>query len=181
MPSDDDFDSFDDDTTDEPTAEDIEAARRLIAHVDAPAAVGAAVDHLLTIADSSHPNRAERRKKHRGKGKAKEIPANAPEPRDHPAKRDARVAEAASGGSTIVLTLWGEEIRIEQSDLFDSWDWQIGAIQKSPLMMVKGLLGDARFGWFAARAQAEGKAPAQAALEVMNLFTDAVGIGTPGK
>jgi len=121
-------------------------------------------------------NRTARRKK---KGRAA-VPANAPEPQDHLTKQAVRAAEA-SNGSTIVLTLWGEEIRVEQSELFDSWDWQVGAIQKNALMMVKGLLGDARFLWFATRAQADGKTPAEAAGEVMQLFSQATGIGSTGK
>ncbi|WP_027500806.1 hypothetical protein [Rhodococcus sp. UNC363MFTsu5.1] len=126
------------------------------------------------------PNRAARRKKNRGKGKGATIPANAPEPQDHLAKQAARVAEAP-GTATIVLTLWGEEIRIEQSELLNSWDWQVGAIQKNLLMMVKGLLGDRRFLWFTTRAQADGKTPIEAASEVMELFSKATGLGSAGK
>ncbi|PTR42028.1 hypothetical protein C8K38_111197 [Rhodococcus sp. OK611] len=124
------------------------------------------------------PNRAARRKKGR-KGKAV-IPTNAPEPQDHLAKQAARVAEAP-GTATIVLTLWDEEIRIEQSELLNSWDWQVGAIQKNLLMMVKGLLGDRRFLWFTTRAQADGKTPIEAASEVMELFSKATGLGSAGK
>ncbi len=172
MPNTDDFDV---DEIDTPawTDDEVEAARRLLAQVDGPPDV---VDHLHDVAESRQPNRAERRKKGR---KRAPVPEGAPEPQDHLSKADARQAEAT--GNTFVLTLWDETIEIEQSTLFDSWDFQLGTVQNNPLMMVKGLLGDKRFAWFAARARADGKTPVQAASEVMQMFARATGFESSGK
>ena len=122
-------------------------------------------------------NRVERRKKNRGKKPAR--PAGAPEPQDHLPKRDPRAAEAANG-STYVLTLWDETVEIDQADLIDSWDFQLGTVQNNPLMMVKGLLGD-KFAWFTVRARADGKTPLEAANEVMQMFARATGFDSTGK
>lgn len=137
----------------------------------------AAAEEALRIArkNSTKGNRKQRRAEAKSAGK---IPANAPKPQDHQKANAARKAEASD--STIVLTLWGEEIRVNRSALIDSWDWQLGAIGKNPLHMVKGLLGDKQFFWFCARSQAEGKAPMDAAAEIMTMFAEESGVGTTG-
>lgn len=137
----------------------------------------AAAEEALRIArkNSKKGNRKQRRAEAKSAGK---IPANAPKPQDHQKANAARKAEASD--STIVLTLWGEEIRVNRSALIDSWDWQLGAIGKNPLHMVKGLLGDQKFFWFCARSQAEGKVPMDAAAEIMTMFAEESGVGTTG-
>ncbi|MET8314810.1 hypothetical protein ABZU78_11880 [Rhodococcus erythropolis] len=137
----------------------------------------AAAEEALRIArkNSKKGNRKQRRAEAQSAGK---IPANAPKPQDHQKANAARKSEASD--STIVLTLWGEEIRVNRSALIDSWDWQLGAIGKNPLHMVKGLLGDQKFFWFCARSQAEGKAPMDAAAEIMTMFAEESGVGTTG-
>ncbi|MFF1555626.1 hypothetical protein ACFVX3_31875 [Rhodococcus erythropolis] len=137
----------------------------------------AAAEEALRIARrrSKKGNRKQRRAEAKSAGK---IPANAPKPQDHQKANAARKAEASD--STIVLTLWGEEIRVNRSALIDSWDWQLGAIGKNPLHMVKGLLGDQKFFWFCARSQAEGKVPMDAAAEIMTMFAEESGVGTTG-
>ena len=172
MPNTDDFD-IDEIDTPAWTDDEVEAARRLLAQVDGPPDV---VDHLHDVAESRQPNRAERRKKGR---KRAPVPEGAPEPQDHLPKRDPRAAEAANG-STYVLTLWDETVEIDQADLIDSWDFQLGTVQNNPLMMVKGLLGD-KFAWFTVRARADGKTPLEAANEVMQMFARATGFDSTGK
>lgn len=137
----------------------------------------AAAEEALRIArkNSKKGNRKQRRAEAKSAGK---IPANAPKPQDHQKANAARKSEASD--STIVLTLWGEEIRVNRSALIDSWDWQLGAIGKNPLHMVKGLLGDKQFFWFCARSQAEGKVPMDAAAEIMTMFAEESGVGTTG-
>lgn len=137
----------------------------------------AAAEEALRIArkNSKKGNRKQRRAEAKSAGK---IPANAPKPQDHQKANAARKSEASD--STIVLTLWGEEIRVNRSALIDSWDWQLGAIGKNPLHMVKGLLGDQKFFWFCARSQAEGKVPMDAAAEIMTMFAEESGVGTTG-
>lgn len=123
------------------------------------------------------PNRAERRKKQRKKAAA---PDGAPAPQDHLPKKDARADEVANG-TTLVLTLWDKTIQIDQATLLESWDFQLGTVQGNPLLMVKGLLGDRDFAWFATRSRAEGKSPIEAASEVMTMFARATGFDSAGK
>ena len=176
MPDLDDFDTFDDDIVDTSVDDDapvtvaeLEAARQVLARSEA--------GQRLAEATVTAVNRVERRKKNRGKKPAR--PAGAPEPQDHLPKRDPRAAEAANG-STYVLTLWDETVEIDQADLIDSWDFQLGTVQNNPLMMVKGLLGD-KFAWFTVRARADGKTPLEAANEVMQMFARATGFDSTGK
>lgn len=195
MPSNDDFDDFENTPdADEPTAAEIEAARRLLAKVEQssteepealPDVVAPTVeDHVrategdvVFAAEAVAHTKAKKgnRKQRRAAGK---IPDNAPKPLDHQKATAARQGEATD--ATIVLTLWGEEIRVDRSALIDNWDWQLGAIGKNPLHMVKGLLGDKQFFWFCARSQAEGKPPMEAASEIMTMFAEEAGMVNEG-
>ena len=186
MPSNNDFDDFENTPdADEPTAAEIEAARRLLAKVDQPSDVEDLPDVVAPQVDADVEFASEavahtkakkgNRKQRRAAGK---IPDNAPKPQDHQKATAARQSEATD--ATIVLTLWGEEIRVDRSALIDNWDWQLGAIGKNPLHMVKGLLGDKQFFWFCARSQAEGKPPMEAASEIMTMFAEEAGMVNEG-
>ncbi|NKW39070.1 hypothetical protein GS935_20330 [Rhodococcus hoagii] len=162
MPQTDDFETFFDDADNETDTDST-----------------AAVDATPTPSGAG-PNRAARRGGKKGRKKPVAIPEGAPVPQDHLAKKDPRSAEA-DGGATIVLRLWDKTIHISQVDLLESWDFQMGTVQGNPLMMVKGLLGDRDFAWFAARARAEGKSPIDASSEVMSMFARATGFDSAGK
>lgn len=195
MPATDDFADYENTTPDdEPTAAEIAAARRLLAKVEQssaeepealPDVVAPTVeDHVrATGSDVEYASEAVahtkakkgNRKQRRSAGK---IPDNAPKPQDHQKATAARAGEATE--ATVVLTLWGEEVRVDRSALIDNWDWQLGALGKNPLHMVKGLLGDQKFFWFCARSQAEGKPPMEAASEIMTMFAQEAGMVSEG-
>ncbi|HEY9311475.1 hypothetical protein [Williamsia sp.] len=183
MPSHDDFADYENTApdADEPTAAQIEAARRLLANVDnddtLPDVVAPHVDDVNFAKEAVAHTKTKKgnRKQRRAAGK---VPANAPKPQDHQKVSAARRGEAT--GATIVLTLWGEEIQVDRAALIDNWDWQLGAIGKNPLHMVKGLLGDKQFFWSCARSQAEGKPPMEAASEIMTMFSEEAGLGDEG-
>lgn len=193
MPSDTDFDDFEDtghvDDSNDPEGE-VRALEAKLARArdradraksaaederDLPDVVAPEIDEQVADAvvnvTAPQGNRAERRA-------AAKIPESAPKPQDHQKSSAARVAEAKN--AVIVLTLWGEEIRIDRSAAVNSWDWQLGAIGKNPLQMVKGMLGEQQFFWFCARAESAGKAPMEAASEIMSLFAEESGVGTEG-
>ncbi|UVT24977.1 hypothetical protein NXT08_22510 [Rhodococcus pyridinivorans] len=123
-----------------------------------------------------HPNRGERRGKK--KRSSATIPDDAPRPRDRLAKKSAQQSEAED--VEIVLTLWGEELRIDRAAMALSWDFQEGAVNKNPLQMVKGLLGNKQFGWFCIKARGEGLNPFEAANQVMDMFAAEGGFETVG-
>lgn len=206
MPAIDDFDDFDNaepETVDVPTADEIAAARMILAQaklaeVDSTSGVTEipadpladddeeqrrVEDEEIRRADDAALNAVLHEKKSKGNRKqrrsAGKIPDNAPKPQDRQKKTDARRAEA-NGDAVIKLTLWGEEIEIDRSTLSERWDWQLGMIEKNTLQMVKGLLGEGLFVWFCKRSQADGKTPYQAANELMQLFSDEVGTGSAG-
>lgn len=139
---------------------------------DSPDDVGEQARAAVDRGKKAQGNRRQRR----AAGKAL---AKSPTPRDHQKKVDARRAEA-DGDATIALTLWGEQIFIDRSTLADSWDWQLGMIEKNTLQMVKGLLGEGRFVWFCLKSKADNKSPQQAANELMSLFAEVAGVGTAG-
>ncbi|MDV6275382.1 hypothetical protein R3Q06_17955 [Rhodococcus erythropolis] len=186
MPSNDDFDDFENTPdADEPTAAEIEAARRLLAKVDQPSnvedlpdVVAPQVDEDVEYASEAVAHTKSKKGNRKNRRSAGKIPDNAPKPQDHQKATAARQSEATD--ATIVLTLWGEEIRVDRSALIDNWDWQLGAIGKNPLHMVKGLLGDKQFFWFCARSQAEGKPPMEAASEIMTMFAEEAGMVNEG-
>ncbi|WP_094980346.1 hypothetical protein [Rhodococcus pyridinivorans] len=122
------------------------------------------------------PNRGGRRGKKKRSGAA--IPDDAPRPQDRLAKKSAQRAEAED--VEIVLTLWGEELRIDRAEMANSWDFQEGAVNKNPLQMVKGLLGNKQFGWFCIKARGEGLSPFEAANQVMDMFAAEGGFETLG-
>ncbi|AZI62791.1 hypothetical protein RQN9TF_18130 [Rhodococcus qingshengii] len=206
MPANTDFDDFDDtepEAVDVPTADEIAAARMILAQaklVDVDGAAGIAEipadpladeaeeasrdnDEEIRRADEAAARAVAHERKPKGNRKqrrsAGKIPDNAPKPQDRQKKTDARRAEA-NGDAVIKLTLWGEEIEIDRSTLSERWDWQLGMIEKNTLQMVKGLLGEGLFVWFCKRSQGDGKTPYQAANELMQLFSDEVGTGGAG-
>ncbi|MHA4848766.1 hypothetical protein L1080_004360 [Rhodococcus sp. MSC1_016] len=123
------------------------------------------------VVRANRPNRKQRRA-------AGTIPSHAPKPQDHKPKKSPAQAEAED--SDLLLTLFGKELRIDRSAVLNNWDWQLGAIEKNPLQMVKGLLGQKQFNWFCMRSQAEGMQPLQAATELMDLFANAAGFESTG-
>ncbi|MCQ4119887.1 hypothetical protein [Rhodococcus tibetensis] len=153
---DDDEDPAEDDEADEPDEVD---------EVDETRTAAAAVVR------ANRPNRKQRRA-------AGSIPSHAPKPQDRKPKKSPAQAEAED--SDLLLTLFGEELRIDRSAVLNNWDWQLGAIEKNPLQMVKGLLGQKQFNWFCMRSQAEGMQPLQAATELMDLFATAAGFESAG-
>lgn len=192
MPANDDFDAFE--TDDEFSEEELRAAAAALREgrdtdsepdeddfdpedlVEDPAdeddepesdVAGQAVE----VVRANRPNRKQRRA-------GQKVPANAPKPQDRKPKKTSTQAEAE--GVDILLTLFGEELRIDRAAVMDSWDWQLGMIEKNPLQMVKGLLGDQQFMWFCARSKAEGMQPMQAASDLMELFAKAAGFEKTG-
>ncbi|MGN7133381.1 hypothetical protein ACTHQY_08920 [Rhodococcoides corynebacterioides] len=153
MPRDDEFDDITDpdaDVADEPTEQEIEAARALLAKVTPPAPAGPGL----------------------------KIPDHAPKPTDRQPKRSAVEKEAR--GETILISMFDEEFHIDRASLFDSWDWQVGVVQNNPLQMCKGLLGDRRFAWFCLNAQKAGMTPSTAATELIELFSAEAGFEKAG-
>ncbi len=203
MPAIDDFEDFDDfentepETVDVPTADEIAAARMILAqakraNVDSsPDVTEIPADPLADEEEGEEVRRADKAaldavkdaKKQKGNRKqrrsAGKIPDNAPKPQDRQKKTDARRAEADEN-AVIKLTLWGDEIEIDRSTLSDQWDWQLGMIEKNTLQMVKGLLGEGKFVWFCMRSKEDGKSPREAANELMTLFSQEVGTGSAG-
>lgn len=180
MPSDNDFDAFESDNVDSPSEAEIAAARRILAHAES---VGSLPDVTApeVYDDSDFVDAVEKAKPKKGNRKqrrATKIPDSAPKPQDHQKASAARVDEAQ--GSEIVLTLWDEEIRIDRAAAVNSWDWQLGAIGKNPLQMVKGMLGEQQFFWFCARAESKRMSPMDAAAEIMSMFAAESGVGTAG-
>ena len=169
MPTYDDFDGYEDDDVIDSDAIDYDE------YEDEPEddddADVRAAEKLLAAARAKSGNRAQRRA-------AAKVPETAPKPQDRKPKKSARQAEAE--GTAVLLTLWDEEVTIERNVLVNSWDWQIGAMEKNPLLMVKGLLGEQRFAWFATRARADGKMPLDAAVEIVQMFADEIGLATTG-
>ncbi|EHK86383.1 hypothetical protein [Rhodococcus pyridinivorans] len=127
------------------------------------------------VIEPPRPNREQRRKKKRS---ATTIPDTAPRPRDRQPKRSTQQSEAED--VEIILTLWDEELRIDRSAMAVSWDFQEGAVNKNPLQMVKGLLGQKQFGWFCIKARQEGLSPFEAANKVMELFAEEGGFESVG-
>lgn len=192
MPADE-FDEFEKSTPAaiaEPSDAEIAAARLILARagesdesvIDIPAESIDIVDDTDGDVERDAQIALDRDRKSKGNRKqrraAAKIPDTAPKPQDHQKKTDARRAEADD--AVIALTLWGEEIEIDRSTLTQSWDWQLGMIEKNTLQMVKGLLGEGKFVWFCARSKADGKTPQQAANELMTLFSEEVGTGSAG-
>lgn len=209
MPAIDDFEDFDDsentepEAVDVPTADEIAAARMILAQakladIDSSPGVAEipadpladeaeedrrAEDEEIRRADEAAVSAVAHERKSKGNRKqrrsAGKIPDNAPKPQDRQKKTDARRAEA-DDDAVIKLTLWGDEIEIDRSTLSDQWDWQLGMIEKNTLQMVKGLLGEGKFVWFCMRSKADGKSPREAANELMTLFSQEVGTGSAG-
>lgn len=162
MPQTDDFEDFD--NTD-PTEEQLEEARRVLAKSVA-----------ATEAPARKPAKKAAAKKPRKS--AQKIPDSAPKPQDRLPKQSPAEAEVKAG--TINLTLFGEAVDIDQRSMLESWDWQVGVIQKNPLQMVKGLLGQKRFSWFCLRSQAAGMSPIGAATELIEMFSKEAGFESTG-
>lgn len=130
-----------------------------------------AAEELLAAARARNGNRRQRRA-------AAKVPASAPKPHDRKPRKAAWQSEAE--GNFVLLTLWDEEVTIDRNVLVNSWDWQLGAMEKNPLQMVKGLLGEQRFAWFVARAKADEKLPLDAAVEIVQMFADEIGLANTG-
>lgn len=130
-----------------------------------------AAQQMLADARAKAGNRKQRRA-------AAKIPDSAPQPQDHKAKSVARQDEAEN--SELVLTLFGEDFHVDRAALVKSWDWQLGTIDKNPLQMVKGLLGDKQFAWFCMMARGEEMTPWDAAQQIMALFSEQAGLGKLG-
>lgn len=166
----DDFDAFDDELETEVIEPEEDLTEDGDDSQDYDAEVRAA-EALVAEARRKAGNRKQRRA-------AARIPANAPQPQDRKPKKTATQAEAE--GTDLLLTLFDEELRIDRNALMTSWDWQLGAIEKNPLQMVKGLLGQKQFVWFCMRSEAEGMEPLKAATELINLFAKASGFESTG-
>lgn len=130
-----------------------------------------AAEALVAEARRKAGNRKQRRA-------AQRIPDSAPKPQDRKPRKSPAQTEAE--GTDLLLTLFGEELRVKRSALVNSWDWQIGAIEKNPLQMVKGLLGQDQFIWFCMKSQSEGMQPLKAAADLMQLFAEAAGMEKSG-
>lgn len=163
MPQTDDFEDF---ANTDPTEDQLEEARRVLAK---------------SVAATEAPARKPAKKaatKKKPRKSAATIPANAPKPQDHKPKQSPAEKEVKAG--TINLTLFGEDVEIDQRSMLESWDWQVGVIQKNPLQMVKGLLGQKRFSWFCLRSQAAGMSPIGAATELIEMFSKEAGFESTG-
>ncbi|RAL31149.1 hypothetical protein [Rhodococcus sp. AQ5-07] len=169
MPAYDDFDGYEDDDVIDSDAVDYEE------YEDEPEGGDdtdvRAAEKLLAAARAKSGNRSQRRA-------AAKVPASAPKPQDRKPKKSAKQSEAKD--TTVLLTLWDEEIEIDRNALVDSWDWHLGTMEQNPLLLVRGLLGVQRFAWFTARAKGEGKTPMGAALEIIQMFSEEAGFSTPG-
>lgn len=157
----DDFEDFD--NTD-PTEEQLEEARAVLAR---------SVAAVETPARKPAKKAAKKPRK-----SAQTIPATAPKPQDRKPKQSP--AESEAKGGDIVLSLFDEEIHVDRNALLTSWDWQMGIIDKNPLMMVKGLLGPRQFQWFCLKSQAEKMSPLDAASQLMEMFSKEAGFESTG-
>lgn len=105
------------------------------------------------------------------------VPDSAPRPQDRLSKGGVDRRSSEARGKTVVLTMFDHEFRIDEAQILDSWDFQLGATANNPLMMVRGLLGNDEFMWFAMKARAAGMTPIQASSEIMSMWREASGFG----
>lgn len=171
MPENEDFDQFDYPEDDAPEVIEPDEDLTEDDEDDDDDADVRAAEALVAEARRKAGNRKQRRA-------AQRIPDSAPQPQDRKPKKSPARTEAE--GTDLLLTLFGEELRVERSALVNSWDWQIGAIEKNPLQMVKGLLGQDQFIWFCMKSQTEGMQPLKAAADLMQLFAEAAGMEKSG-
>lgn len=203
MPARDDFDLIDDfdqaasgtfdDAPDEPTEEEIAAARRVLARQRSSDeyppeldSVGEEADDEDADAEEESPRRPNRQARRQAARQGRAIPANAPRPQDHkkPKRPRAKAAaqaevDAEDAGENEVEIL-GEVFTFDLAEMQKSWDVQEGFADGNPIKVVRGTLGAAQYARLRAKSVREGIDADEVLLEASRAIAASLGLGELG-